>query len=77
MPRNDSPDDVVLGRTLVETAFLNSPERRAGEAARTAVQRRTTGLSRGRVFRNAMVALVILALLTAASAVVLRPILAP
>ena len=77
----DLDQDVVLGRTLAETARLNSPATQAGRAAKETVRRKQVSsmdaAARRRVFRLAMLLLAILTVMIAAAAVLLRPSLAP
>ena len=73
--------DVVLGRTLAETARLNSPATKAGRAAKEAVARNQAWSmdagTRRRIFRLAMLLLAIVTVVIAVAAVLLRPSLAP
>ena len=69
--------DVVLGRTLAETAELNSPEHLAGAEARAAVQRagpdaERIAQNRHRFGKAALVLLLVLALIAALSWLTVR-----
>ena len=76
MDGNDPSQDVVLGRTLAETARLNSREAAAERAARAAVRRSqpdARGLTTGRRrFRLGMLLFFLLVLLTAIAAALFR-----
>ena len=77
MTREDDTEDVVLGRTLGETARLNSPESRAGRAGKAAVRRSQPDAARRasgrRSFRIGMLIFALLVLLTTVAAALLRP----
>ena len=77
----DLDQDVVLGRTLAETARLNSPATKAGRAAKDTVRRNQppamAAATRRRVFHLAILLLAIVTVVIAVAAVLLRPSLAP
>lgn len=82
MPAEDPNDDVLLGRTLAETAHLNSPGRRAAEAARNGVRRSsrpsaTAQRRSARLFGVGLVVMIAAIAIVAGLAVLLRPHLAP
>ena len=81
MTSGDLDQDVELGRTLAETARLNSPATKAGRAAKDTVRRNQApsmdAATRRRVFRRAMLLLAIVTVVIATAAVLLRPSLAP